>query len=366
MTDLFWHIEPLHVPDSLTSHDAADFVAAAEMANIVSGLIWGNNDHWVSAQARLAAARPGACGHSKYFVARDGAKIIGLVTLELPLTDNTASGYVDLLVHPHYRRRGVGSALCRAVEALLTAQGRRTLLAWTDQPANFALDAADVVRPRTGYGSLPRAGSTVAFARHCGYELEQVERFSMLSLPVDPRVAATAQRQAASSAGPDYEVLSWADRCPDELVEQYAHLRHRMSLDIPLGELQWEEEVWDRARVREGEERLLAKGGRSSVAAVRHVGEGRLVGHTIVEIFRQNPGVLFQEDTLVLSSHRGHRLGVLLKAHNLLQLQRYWPSGRRLYTWNAAENEHMLNINVALGFKPAGYTGAWQKKLRLD
>ena len=33
----------------------------------------------------------------------------------------------------------------------------------------------------------------------------------------------------------------------------------------------------------------------------------------------------------------------------------------RVITFNAAENDHMLAINVALGFRPAGYDGEWQR-----
>jgi GNAT superfamily N-acetyltransferase len=39
------------------------------------------------------------------------------------------------------------------------------------------------------------------------------------------------------------------------------------------------------------------------------------------------------------------------------------PTGaRRIHTWNAEENAHMLAINVALGFRAVGVTGMWQKQ----
>ena len=70
----------------------------------------------------------------------------------------------------------------------------------------------------------------------------------------------------------------------------------------------------------------------------------------------------FQEDTLVLREHRGRRLGMLVKTANLARLAEVQPGARRIGTWNAEENAHMLAINVALGFRPAGVWAAWQRR----
>ena len=72
---------------------------------------------------------------------------------------------------------------------------------------------------------------------------------------------------------------------------------------------------------------------------------------------------MHQDDTLVLSEHRGRRLGMLVKAANLQRLAVEQPAARRVGTWNAEENSHMLAINVALGFRPAGGSGEWQARL---
>ncbi|WP_407320279.1 hypothetical protein UQW22_07455 [Isoptericola halotolerans] len=45
---------------------------------------------------------------------------------------------------------------------------------------------------------------------------------------------------------------------------------------------------------------------------------------------------------------------MLVEALNLRALARTHPSVRRVRTWNAEENEHMLAIDVALGFRPEG------------
>ncbi|WP_461164784.1 hypothetical protein [Arthrobacter sp. R4-81] len=73
--------------------------------------------------------------------------------------------------------------------------------------------------------------------------------------------------------------------------------------------------------------------------------------------------VVLQEDTLVASDRRGHRLGMLVKIANIRRAQEAWPAARSVLTWNASENRHMLAINTSLGFKPSGFEGEWQKRL---
>ena len=54
---------------------------------------------------------------------------------------------------------------------------------------------------------------------------------------------------------------------------------------------------------------------------------------------------------------------MLVKIANLRRAQVAWPAARSVITWNASENRHMLAINNALGFRPSGLEGAWQKRL---
>lgn len=69
------------------------------------------------------------------------------------------------------------------------------------------------------------------------------------------------------------------------------------------------------------------------------------------------------DDVVGASEHRGRRLGLLLKTTQLLELGRSLPRLRRLHTWNAAENRHMLAINEAVGFTVTGHSGEWQRAL---
>jgi hypothetical protein len=56
---------------------------------------------------------------------------------------------------------------------------------------------------------------------------------------------------------------------------------------------------------------------------------------------------------------------MLVKIHNLRRLLAEYPAVERVITFNAAENDHMLAINIALGFRPAGWDGEWQRVVNL-
>jgi GNAT superfamily N-acetyltransferase len=355
-------IQPIRIPDLLETGEAEDFVASSELANLVTGLLWGNNDLWVSPGVRLEGARATPYEETLLWAAKDGDRHVGRAVLEMTKQDNLHNAYVHVMVHPEFRRQGIGRELLRTVETSAQDHGRNVLQSYSEHRSGFDADAADVLRPKTGTGSLPGRSAAVSFARAHGYELEQVERFSVLALPADTlRVEALDSQAAAKAAG--YQLVVWEDSCPEEFLDQYALLRQRMSTDVPLGGIDYEEETWDRARVRQGEEERRRKGCHSLVVAALHVPSGELAGHTFLDCYPEKPEIIYQEDTLVLRDHRGHGLGMLMKAHNLLRAGRLWPEGQRLLTWNAAENEYMLAINVALGFVPAGYEAAWQKRL---
>lgn len=351
-------ITSVPVPPSLAAPDAADFLAVAELLNAQQREFWGNDDFYAPAQAQLAGRSSTATRRRELLAARVGtepdAAIVGVGQLNLPLTDNLHTGTVNVVVAPQARRQGVGTALFSSAVKLASTAGRRMLIGETDHLGGPA--------GAQGFGtaSFIPDDAAASFAAGLGFRLEQVERVSVLDLTGNDDDGAAVLEQAAAAAGPGYELVFWGGACPDDLVDAYARLRQKMSTDAPLGGLELAEEAWDAARVREAEGKARGMDAEVLVAAVRHAATGELAGHTVLEVFRNNPAVAYQDDTLVLDSHRGNRLGMLLKAANLERLRKAIPEARRVYTWNAEENRYMLAINEQLGFTAVGYSGEWQ------
>jgi hypothetical protein len=169
------------------------------------------------------------------------------------------------------------------------------------------------------------------------------------------------EREALVRSGQDYELLAWTGSCPAEHAEELAVLMSRMSTDVPTGDLSVEAERWDVARVRHVEDTWRRAGLVSLVAAARHRNSGELAAYSVLQLTEAKPWLADQDDTLVAGCHRGHRLGMLVKIANLRRVLAEYPAVERVITFNAAENDHMLAINVALGFRPAGFDGEWQR-----
>lgn len=312
-----------------------------------------------TADDATAAAEPGAGVPG----AATAADVLGYASVVLPRRSNTHLAHLAVVVRPDARGRGIGATLLRAAEARAAAEGRTTTILSSEHAGEPPADARGVLEPPSGAGRIARAAPGAALCLRHGYALEQASRYSVLELPVDGDLLARLRDEAAVRAGTDYRLLSWQDRTPEERLDALALLETRMSTDEPLGGLDVQEDPWDAARVRRREAQIAAAGHGYLLVAAEHVPTGALAGFTMVRYERDRPAPVFQEDTIVLREHRGRRLGMLMKADLLQRLATVRPGARRVHTWNAEENAFMLGINVALGFRPAGVEGEWQKRL---
>ncbi|HEX6077144.1 MAG TPA: GNAT family N-acetyltransferase [Micromonosporaceae bacterium] len=278
------------------------------------------------------------------YAAVDGKRVVGGALVTLPLLDNLKLVMFDLAVPPVERRHGVGSALYQRVLEVARGEGRRSLL-------------TEVVEPYQEKG--PDAG--IGFAEHRGFTCRSRELHRVLDLPVEPATLDRLARQAAEHHG-DYRFRAWSGPCPDDLLIGYVTLCGRMMHEVPLGDLDYEPEHWDAARVRDGERWQQAQG-RARWITVAVSPDGTLAGYTVLTVPGHDPEVVYQDNTLVLPEHRGHRLGVALKVANLRAVVAAHPQRRLVHTWNAEDNDPMVAVNDAMGFRPVERIGEWQRDL---
>ena len=271
-------------------------------------------------------------------------EVVGQLELRLPVHDNTHRAEIELAVRPDRRRLGVGTALLAVVEQAARDEGRTVF----GPDSDVAIEHDD-----------PAAG----FAARHGYTRAQSEIRSELTLPLPDGTLASAEAEAQEHAT-GYETLTAWDGIPDEWLTDRALLARRMSTDAPLGGVDLVEEEYDEARVLRDFELARAQGRRIVETVARERATGRLVAYTTIGIAKHTPDTAYQWSTLVLREHRGHRLGLLVKAANLRALLDEMPGIRRVFTWNAGENAPMLRVNRALGFAPIGTLTEWQKTLR--
>jgi len=350
-------IDPLPIPAALTDAGGQDFVDMVALANTVERLAVGTDDLSQSPEELLPHWRDTEFNPQDAYVARLGGRIVGRGVVSYPIEEDSAVAYLQIDVLPEYRSRGIGRALLEVLESAAVNAGRTVLQGWAYHGMR---PGTDPLVPPTGFGAVDRSRAEVRFALSAGYALEQVERVSALDLPVEPALL-EERRAAAAARAEGYRVVTWAGVAPAEWTDDFLHMRRRMSTDVPAGGLDIDEEVWTPQRLARLHENVEKGGGRMLTAVAQHLASGNLVGYTdlIVPPNRARPAG--QEDTLVLREHRGHRLGMLLKIENILQLQRLYPSVPRITTFNAEENRPMLDVNEAIGFRPFCYEGAWKK-----
>jgi hypothetical protein len=86
-----------------------------------------------------------------------------------------------------------------------------------------------------------------------------------------------------------------------------------------------------------------------SIAAI-HDATGEMAALTQVEVDPDTPEWGHQGMTAVTRPHRGHRLGLLVKAAMLEWLASAEPRLEQVETGNADSNEHMIAVNETLGY----------------
>ena len=349
-------IDEVPIPGALDSADAAGFLEAIAVGGAVLADAYGTVDLDLDPAEELPQYQ-NPFEPRRILATRIDGRIVAIARTQTHLGDDADTSWVEVLVLPDHRRRGLGTALADRAEQLVRADGRRKIIAYAPGRGS---DGADLPSP-TGFGAIRADAPATRFAQKRGYTFEQVARVSRLALPIPDiaeRLAAAAQ-----ASGPDYVIHAWSGRTPERWLEDRAVLVTRMSTDAPTAGLEEPEDVWTAERVRENDDRQERNPRTGLIASAEHRPTGRLVAFSVLSVPRPVERAVHQYGTLVLREHRGHRLGMLVKTANLEQLGRVTPGHPSIITFNAEENRPMLDVNEALGFVGIGYEGAWRKDL---
>jgi GNAT superfamily N-acetyltransferase len=280
-----------------------------------------------------------ACGwtedHPETWLAGDSPdQADGSYTAAMPLRENRHLAHVHPQVPPARRRAGIGTVLLRHAAARAAALGRTTLVAET------------------------RDGSDgEAFARALGARRTITDIRRVLDLATVPVRMLAELRAEADRAAHGYQLLSWEGTVPEEHLGQVAAVNSALA-DAPLSP-GTEAQSWDADRVRVGQRRVELLGMRHYALAARCAGRGEFAGLTELSIDPGTPDWGFQGLTAVTRSHRGHRLGLLLKIAMLGLLAEREPRLRWVITGNADGNAHMIAINAQLGFRILDRWATW-------
>ncbi|MGI5504817.1 GNAT family N-acetyltransferase [Lentzea sp. CA-135723] len=246
---------------------------------------------------------------ARFVVARESGKVVGYAQAEISEAEaNAHLALVTVVVLPSHRRRGIGTALLRAVPSLLN--GQTVIESWSvgpDEPGEH-------------------------FAAAHGFRVITSMTRQRLLLTDPPPVAEVPS---------GYELVTWQGAAPEEFVEAYVEGLNAIA-DAPFGET-----VLDHAHntvesIRKDEAEATSD---RWVVLLLHSGE--VAGVTVVERNSAKPEYAEQLQTVVLPAHRGKGLGLLIKSRMLHELD----GVEIVFTRTSSENAHMLRVNHALGYE---------------
>jgi GNAT superfamily N-acetyltransferase len=265
----------------------------------------------------------------------DSGQRVGGYLLRLPDRENLTMADCTLIVAPHSRRRGVGSALVAHCASQARQAGRSRLV-------GHARDDS------------PGAAFAAAAGAHGG--VSEVIRTLTIDEGMRARLARLKAGAEPHAAG--YQLVSWLAPTPEEFVDQVARVNGAMA-DAPR-DAGVEPTVWDAERIRHAEKTMADSRVTGYSVAARHEDTGEFAALTQLVTEPDTPEWGFQQITAVLAKHRGHRLGLLVKIAMLDLLREHQPEVRLILTSNAGENAHMIAINEQLGYTIAGIMRDWE------
>jgi GNAT superfamily N-acetyltransferase len=243
-------------------------------------------------------------------------------------------------VHPDHRRRGHGTTMLAEVLRRTREAGRTTI--WLGAPEDDTGVRAFVERHGFAWASHDARRRQV---------LAEVDAAAVDRLYDEARVAAE-----------DYVLERAIAPVPDDVLEALVEVTSAIN-DAPMGDLTFEDEKFDLARLRDIQTAAAKKGDKIYRLWARHRDSGDIGGHTLVGVHPLMSRNGWQGDTAVSRKHRGHRLGLLLKIEMTRWLAETEPQLETIDTFNQADNDFMIRVNEAIGYRLSRVFAMYERNL---
>ena len=287
--------------------------------------------------AQQLRARPPGQWRAIFLARASGGKLAGygIAGRNLKDAENAHIRWSDIGVRPEHRRRGLGRSLFTSVVGSCDDQGGDLV---------FVSQTND------------RVPSGEAFALSLGASPGLPMKINQLDLA---KVDRAKVAEWARLDPPGYRLVRIDDVVPDDLVKPYIEAANGIN-DMPRGNIAFNDWKLDEAQIRQRESYYRQAGTRWWLLLAVHEASSEGVGFTEVEFDPRNPHSIEQQGTAVVRAHRGHRLGLWMKAAMLERILAELHESRFIRTGNANVNAQMLAINTQMGFTHAWQSTLWQ------
>ncbi|GAA2377352.1 GNAT family N-acetyltransferase [Dactylosporangium salmoneum] len=268
----------------------------------------------------LAVTMPGE-RRTSWLATSESGEVLGHASL-LALED---IGVLELSVVPAARRSRVDTTLLGAVARRAAEEG-------------FESVGVEVI------GGTP----SVEFFEANGFECAFIEMRNLLDLS---GVDWLRLGEMAAGIGAGYRIEYYPGGPPPELFAGYAAAKEAARAAV-VEDLELRPSSYDADRLAASLRTLHARGLKPYIVLAVHEQSETIAGLTEVVVPAQRPTRADQYDTIEVPSHRGYGLSRAIKARMLFELRAAEPGLLDVQTWNALENEPLLQVNAELGFKP--------------
>lgn len=257
------------------------------------------------------------------------------VSRSLNEPDNAHVAWTELSVHPDHRRKGLGRALL--AELVAASEGQHPELLFMGMANDRVPAGGSFLEEINAQAGLPMKTNQLVIG--------DVDR------------AKVAEWAKLDPAG--YRLERVDNVVPPALVAPYILASDAIN-DMPKGDLKMADWKLTEEQIRDRESWFEQVGVQWWLLLAVNDATGEGAGFTEITYDPKQPWVIWQQGTAVTRGHRGHRLGLWMKAVMLERIVRELPAAKYIRTGNANTNSQMLGINTELGFKLAWQSTLWQ------